>query len=380
MKRKNNNGSSHLHGERGWREHAHRLLRRDQVVPQPPAAGAAASAGRPALLPGVRVLAAAAVVVVVVVVSSPGEPGARRRGHWRGRLVPGVPVAGARARRSPPLARRAARRRRRVRARARRLDVPVLYFALLSIGAVVSPANPALTPAEVSRLVSLSGASVAFAVSSTATKLPAGLTTVVLLDSPHFRSLLMDCGQAQGQEPLPVVVVRQSETAAIQYSSGTTGRVKAAALPHRSFIAMVAGFHALRAKAREVRTLLGAPMFHSMGFLFVLQGVALGATTVVVTDAVARAGIRGLVEAAERWAVMDMTASPPVVLGMTKQRCRLPALERITCGGAPLPAAAIERFRRRFPHVDLCMVSHRHVQSENFFSGKLPVSTFFSCC
>uniref|UniRef100_A0A0E0EA52 4-coumarate--CoA ligase n=1 Tax=Oryza meridionalis TaxID=40149 RepID=A0A0E0EA52_9ORYZ len=234
------------------------------------------------------------------------------------------------------------------------LDVPVLYFALLSIGAVVSPANPALTPAEVSRLVSLSGASVAFAVSSTAAKLPAGLTTVVLLDSPHFRSLLTDCGQAQGEEALPVVV-RQSETAAIQYSSGTTGRVKAAALPHRSFIAMVAGFHALRAKSREVRTLLGAPMFHSMGFLFVLQGVALGATTVVVTDAVARAGIRGMVEAAERWAVTDMTASPPVVLGMIKQRCRLPALERITCGGAPLPTAAIERFRRRFPHVDLCM-------------------------
>uniref|UniRef100_A0A0E0LJB2 4-coumarate--CoA ligase n=1 Tax=Oryza punctata TaxID=4537 RepID=A0A0E0LJB2_ORYPU len=232
-----------------------------------------------------------------------------------------------------------------------RLDVPVLYFALLSIGAVVSPASPALTPAEVSHLVSLSGASVAFAVTSTAAKLPAGLTTVVLLDSPHFRSLLTDSGQGEEER----LVVRQSETAAIQYSSGTTGRVKAAALPHRSFIAMVAGFHALRAEAKITRTLLCAPMFHSMGFLFVLQGVALGATTLVVTEAVARAGIRGMVEAAEHWAVTDMTASPPVVLGMTRERCRLAALERITCGGAPLPTAAIERFRRRFPHVHLCM-------------------------
>ncbi|EAZ39409.1 hypothetical protein OsJ_23843 [Oryza sativa Japonica Group] len=204
------------------------------------------------------------------------------------------------------------------------LDVPVLYFALLSIGAVVSPANPALTPAEVSRLVSLSGASVAFAVSSTATKLPAGLTTVVLLDSPHFRSLLMDCGQAQGQEPLAGgggAAVGDGGDASTACGDDGAGEGGGAGL-HRSFIAM---------------------------------GVALGATTVVVTDAVARAGIRGLVEAAERWAVMDMTASPPVVLGMTKQRCRLPALERITCGGAPLPAPAIERFRRRFPHVDLCM-------------------------
>ncbi|KAG8089695.1 hypothetical protein GUJ93_ZPchr0011g28944 [Zizania palustris] len=200
-----------------------------------------------------------------------------------------------------------------------RLDMPVLYFALLSIGAVVSPANPALTADEVSRLVSLSGACVAFAVSSTAAKLPAGLPTV-LVDSPDFRSLLED---GQGEElALDTVVVRQTETAVIQYSSGTTGRMKAVALPHRSFIAM---------------------------------GVALGETTVVMTDAAARAGIRGLVEAAERYAVTEMTASPPVVMGMTKETCRLTALQRIFCGGAPLPTAAHDRFRRRFPHVDLCM-------------------------
>ncbi|KAL5203746.1 hypothetical protein ABZP36_008617 [Zizania latifolia] len=235
-----------------------------------------------------------------------------------------------------------------------RLDVPVLYFALLSIGAVVSPANPALTAAEVSRLVSLSGANVAFAVSSTAAKLPAGLPTV-LVDSPDFRSLLED---GQGEElALDTVVVRQSETAAIQYSSGTTGLVKAVALPHRFFIAMVAGSHALQAKPRKdhERTLLGAPMFHSMGFFLAMKGVALGETTVVMTDAAVRAGIRGLVEAAERYAVTEMTASPPVVMGMTKERCRLTALQRIICGGAPLPTAAHDRFQRRFPHVDLCM-------------------------
>uniref|UniRef100_J3KVD4 4-coumarate--CoA ligase n=1 Tax=Oryza brachyantha TaxID=4533 RepID=J3KVD4_ORYBR len=241
-----------------------------------------------------------------------------------------------------------------------RIDVPVLYFGLLSIGAVVSPANPTLTRAEVSRLVSLSGASVAFAISSTASKLPAGLPAV-LLDSPHFRSLCMD-EQGDGLALETAVVVRQSDTAAIQFSSGTTGQVKAAALPHRSFIAMVAGFHALHAKPQSPRknherALLCAPMFHSMGFFFVLKDIALGVTTVVVTDTAARAGIRGLVETAEHWEVTEMTAAPPVVMGMTKERCRLTALDRIICGGAPLSMAAIERFRRRFPHVDLCMLT-----------------------
>ncbi|TVU25676.1 hypothetical protein EJB05_28181, partial [Eragrostis curvula] len=237
------------------------------------------------------------------------------------------------------------------------LDVPVLYFALLSFGAVLSPANPALTADEIARLVALSGASVAFAVSSTAPKLPAGVPTI-LLDSDLFRSFLIH--HDDGEEPPALdaaVVVRQSDTAAIQYSSGTTGRVKAAALPHRSFIAMAAGSHALLekpTKGRE-RVLLSAPMFHSMGFYFTLRGVAMGQTTVVMTDAVARAGIKGVIAAAERWGVVEMTAAPPVVVGMAKETCSLPSLERVICGGAPLSIAAAETFRRTFPNVDLCM-------------------------
>nr|BAJ99388.1 predicted protein [Hordeum vulgare subsp. vulgare] len=234
-----------------------------------------------------------------------------------------------------------------------RLDVPVLYFALLAVGAVVSPANPALTSGEVSRLVALSGASVAFAVSSTAAKLPAGLP-VVLLDSPRFRSLLHS---DEDPAPLDTGTVRQSDTATIQYSSGTTGRVKAVALPHRSFIAQAAGFHARRAESRKVneRTLMGAPMFHSMGFFFALNGLAQGQTTVVMTGAATRAGLRGVLEAAQRWEVTEIMAAPPVVLGMTKDRCRMTSLARVICGGAPLPGSVAEQFRRRFPHVDLCM-------------------------
>ncbi|GJN28028.1 hypothetical protein PR202_gb16109 [Eleusine coracana subsp. coracana] len=235
-----------------------------------------------------------------------------------------------------------------------RLDVPVLYFALLlSVGAVASPANPALTAGEVARLVSISGASVAFAVSSNAANLPAGLRTV-LLDSDHFRSFLHDHHDEEALEE-PPVVVRQSDTAAIQYSSGTTGRVKAAALPHRSFVAMTAGAHAqLATPGREERVLIGAPMFHSLGFCFTLRGVALGQTLVVMTDAAARGGVEGVVAAAERWGVVEMTAAPPVVVGMAKrERREMKSLQRVICGGAPLHDEAARRFRQRFPHVEL---------------------------
>ncbi|XBI86870.1 hypothetical protein VPH35_094745 [Triticum aestivum] len=243
-----------------------------------------------------------------------------------------------------------------------RLDVPVLHFALLAAGVIVSPANPALTGGEVARLVSLSGASIAFAVSSTAAKLPAGLPTV-LLDSTHFRSLLhLHDGRDEKESVLQPLeldngVVCQSATATIHYSSGTTGPVKAVAVPHRSLIAQALGFHALHLhvksrKAKE-RTLMGAPMFHAMGFFFALNGLARGLTTVVMTDT--GTGLRGMLGAAQRWEVTEIMASPPVVLGITKHPRRLPSLLRVICGGAPLPGSVAEQFRQRFPHVDLCV-------------------------
>lgn len=154
--------------------------------------------------------------------------------------------------------------------------------------------------------------------------------------------------------------VEQSDVAVIQYSSGTTGMVKAAALSHRNFIAMVAGFHSLRKPAEELRagaevTLLGAPLFHSMGFFFLMKGLALGETTVVMGGG---GGVKKMVQAAERYRVTAMTASPPVVVAMARspESVVLEALEYVTCGGAPLPEAAALRFMRRLPHVQIRQV------------------------
>ncbi|KAF3330947.1 4-coumarate--CoA ligase-like 7 [Carex littledalei] len=114
------------------------------------------------------------------------------------------------------------------------IDVPILYLALLSIGAILSPANPASTPSEISRLVNLSKPSLAFATSSTAHKLPKNLP-IILLDSLQFQSFLQS---DQNSNAEILVEVSQSDIAIIQYSSGTTGRIKAAALPHRAFVAI----------------------------------------------------------------------------------------------------------------------------------------------
>ncbi|PKA61278.1 4-coumarate--CoA ligase-like 7 [Apostasia shenzhenica] len=235
------------------------------------------------------------------------------------------------------------------------LDIPVLYFALLSIGAAVAPANPAATAAEISRLVRLTAPSIAFATSSTASKLPGDDLPTIILDSPLFQSFL----SATEPPAATTATVRQSDVAAIQFSSGTTGRMKAAALTHRSFIAMTAGFHALRprpeSRARPEVTLLTAPLFHSLGFFVVMKAIALGETTVVVDHP---ATVPEMLQDAERYRVTQITAAPPLVVAMSRLekalRIDLSALQRIFCGGSPLPAESAERFSSRFPNVLLC--------------------------
>ncbi|XP_042385401.1 4-coumarate--CoA ligase-like 7 isoform X1 [Zingiber officinale] len=232
------------------------------------------------------------------------------------------------------------------------LDIPPLYLALLSIGAVVSAANPASTPREISHFLSLSNPRVAFATSATDAKLPAGLATIIL-DSPRFRSFLdgSDGGEA-------VEEVAQSDVAFFQFSSGTTGMMKAAALSHRNMIAIVAAWHSTRNPVAERRrgapeaTLLAAPLFHAMGYAFLLIGLALGETTVLIGG---RTSVKEMVQAAERHRVTSLTAATPVVVEMARwpEPLDLVALEYVICGGAPVPEAAAVRFMRRFPHVEL---------------------------
>ncbi|THU67671.1 hypothetical protein C4D60_Mb05t27160 [Musa balbisiana] len=233
------------------------------------------------------------------------------------------------------------------------LDVPVLYLALLSIGAVVSPANPLSTPSEIAHQIRLSNPSVAFATTATASKLPAYLPTI-LLDSPRFRSFISADAAAAAQQQ--TVEVRQSDTAAILYSSGTTGRVKGVALTHRNFVAFTAVYHALTREAEDELpsvALFTVPLFHVFGFMMALRAVVLGETIVLME----RFDFEAMLRAVERYRVTYMPVSPPLVVAMAKSdevaRRDLSSLRVLGCGGAPLGRDVAERFAARFPHVEI---------------------------
>jgi acyl-CoA synthetase (AMP-forming)/AMP-acid ligase II len=68
------------------------------------------------------------------------------------------------------------------------VQVLILYFSLLLLGVIISPANPINTESEISKLVQLCNPVIAFATSSTAHKLPTLQFKTICLDSLEFDS------------------------------------------------------------------------------------------------------------------------------------------------------------------------------------------------
>ncbi|XP_058093941.1 4-coumarate--CoA ligase-like 9 [Magnolia sinica] len=232
------------------------------------------------------------------------------------------------------------------------LHIPVLYFSLLSLGVVVSPSNPASTPPEISRQIHISRPVIAFATSASAPKLPPSLPTI-LLDSPLFLSMIAPRGASVAVNPASDEP-NQSDAAAILYSSGTTGKIKGVVLTHRNIISLLAGIYAVRQeRAPPAVVLVTMPLFHMVGLFYCLKAVSMRETVVMME----RFEVGKMVRAVDEFQVTHLSAAPPVVLAMTKgdmvDPYRLRSLKWVLSGGAPLGKEVIERFKSRFPAVQL---------------------------
>ncbi|MCD9639758.1 hypothetical protein HAX54_024479 [Datura stramonium] len=238
------------------------------------------------------------------------------------------------------------------------IHVPVVYFALLSLGIVVSPANPLSSSSELTHMVQLCKPLIAFATSSTAGKLPSSFPHgTILLDSPEFLSMI----QTPASTSVSYPIIRQSDSAAILYSSGTTGKVKGVELTHRNLIALTAGlyYNKFNNAADEGETteqevsFMTLPLFHVFGFFMLIRVASMG-ETVVMTE---RFDFEKMLAAVEKYRVTYMPVSPPLVVAMAKSdlalKYDLSSLKLLACGGAPLGKEVAERFKSRFPNVEI---------------------------
>nr|GMC52118.1 4-coumarate--CoA ligase-like 6 [Ipomoea batatas] len=231
---------------------------------------------------------------------------------------------------------------------------PVIFLGLLSVGAVAATMNPLSTLAEIKKqLLAFDHCNIAlaFATPDRVKNLESALGIPVIgipessnLDSPAdnsgsvFRKLI-----STDPKSAPNPKIRQQDTAAILFSSGTSGGCKAVALTHANFIAMVELFVRFEASQYEYAAtgnvyLDVLPMFHS---------------TVVVMR---KYEVGEVVRAVDRYGVTHFPVAPPLLVALTRKakadKCSLKSLKQVSSGAAPLSISCIQDFVRTFPHVD----------------------------
>ncbi|KAJ9554502.1 hypothetical protein OSB04_018547 [Centaurea solstitialis] len=153
------------------------------------------------------------------------------------------------------------------------------------------------------------------------------------------------------------IEVYQSDTAAILYSSGTTGNIKGVKLTHRNLISTIAGaINGRPARSSPAVYLCTVPLFHIYGFILCLRMVATGDSMVSMR----RFELRLMLRSMEEFSVTHLAVAPPVVVALVDGNndglvngTNWKSLEGVVCGGAPLTVPVIERFKKRFPNVSL---------------------------
>ncbi|TXG68430.1 hypothetical protein EZV62_003365 [Acer yangbiense] len=189
----------------------------------------------------------------------------------------------------------------------------------------------------------------------------------VLIDSPEFLSLLT----RYDNNKYDVIkhgndVVNQSDVAVIIYSSGTTGPGKAVQLTHRNLILRITAnagaylptddHHDLyNSQLRPTRpvSLTTRPLAAVFGLTVMMRAVSQEETLVLLKTP----ELQKILEAVDKYKANYMPVSPSDVVALLKSdstsKYDLSSLIFLCCSGTPLSKEVVEKFRYKFPNVQI---------------------------
>lgn len=165
-----------------------------------------------------------------------------------------------------------------------------------------------------------------------------------------FGGVTLNQVRATGASATPhLPTVNEGDTAAILFTSGSTGAPKGAVYSHGNFVAQV---ELLKRTFRIEPGEIDLPTFP----LFALFDPALGMSTVIPRMDATRPALvdpREILEPIQRLRITNLFGSPALLnrVGRSAEAlsAHLSSLRRVFSAGAPVPAATLERFRRLLP-------------------------------
>ncbi|RZB83938.1 4-coumarate--CoA ligase-like 7 isoform B [Glycine soja] len=236
----------------------------------------------------------------------------------------------------------------------------VCFLAVASLGAAVTTVNPAYTAAEVSKQANDSKPKLLVTVAELWDKLEHLKLPAVFLrcsNAPHapssatsFDALVQLAGSVT---EFPEIKIKQSDTAALLYSSGTTGLSKGVVLTHGNFVAasLMIGFDDDLAGVLHSVFLCVLPMFHVFGLMVISYGQLQRGSAVV---SLKKFEFELVLKTIEKFKVTHLWVVPPIILALAKHglvdKYDLSSLKHIGSGAAPLGKELMKECAKRFPH------------------------------
>ncbi|OVA06957.1 AMP-dependent synthetase/ligase [Macleaya cordata] len=237
------------------------------------------------------------------------------------------------------------------------------FFGIVSIGAIATTVNPLYTTAELSKQVKDCSPKLVITAPQLWNKVKDFGLPAVILGSENSSLLKSDAGityfsdmikMAGSVMDFPRVSIKQTDTAALLYSSGTTGTSKGVILTHRNFISaalMVTSDQDFDNQMHN-RFLCFLPMFHIFGISIITYAQLQRGNTVV---SMGRFDFEMVLASVEKHKVTHLPVVPPVMISLAKQnvvkKYDLSSLNQLISGAAPLGKDIMEECAKNLPHV-----------------------------
>lgn len=236
------------------------------------------------------------------------------------------------------------------------------YFAIPCTGRVLHTLNLRLSPEDLSYIIGHADDRAIFVDPDLIPILEkigdgiAGIEHIIVMDDEvpsttlknviAYEDLIADAPVVYPRKEIP-----ERKAFGLCYTSGTTGRPKAAEYTHRStFLHSLAATSAAGlAIGPQDCVLPVVPMFHANAWGVPHAATAVGAKQVFTGPHLDQASIVDLMEG-ERVTIAAGVPTIWIVVGdeLAKRGIRLPSIRHIACGGAQPPRAMIERYLREF--------------------------------
>ncbi|HVF43922.1 MAG TPA: 4-coumarate--CoA ligase family protein [Pyrinomonadaceae bacterium] len=219
----------------------------------------------------------------------------------------------------------------------------VAFYAVASLGAIVTPINPMYTVEEVAKQVSDAGAKFLITIPqllATARGACAGTRVEELFVFGEAEGATPFASLLEGEGGVPEVEIDPGEdVVALPYSSGTTGVCKGVMLTHRNLVANLSQLRGAGHDLSEDTLVCVLPLFHIYGLVAIANLAMLSGSKVVMMP---RFDFAQLLKVMQDYRVTFAHLVPPIILALAKQPVvddyDLSSLRTIFSGAAPLGA------------------------------------------